>query len=153
MLKTGKPRGRHTLAPSPGAAEGRARPVAVHRPRFDRTLYFWLGGFTLGTAGCLTGAYVPYHHPVAVTASALWWGLYFGCLGASLGACTGLLAERISASPSRESAGASEPPGGVASPALPIENSGTCYGVNGQSPCEAAVQACGPPIGTRQKLL
>jgi len=48
--------------------------------RFDRiTLGFWLGGVLLGTAGCLLGAAMPYHHPVARVISVLWWGIYCGC--------------------------------------------------------------------------
>jgi hypothetical protein len=128
MLKAAGPRDGPTSAPLSGPPEIRARPVAVRPLRFDRTLGFWLGGFVLGAAGCLMGACVPYHRPVAVTASALWWGLYFGCLGANLGAWIGLLAERISASQSRESVGESEPPGGEARPALPAESNGTCNG-------------------------
>jgi hypothetical protein len=66
---------------------------AVHR-RFNRTIGFWLGGVLLGAGGCLLGAAMPYKHPVAVAVSILWWGIYCGCLGASLGALLGLWAER-----------------------------------------------------------
>jgi hypothetical protein len=34
---------------------------------------------------------MPYHHPIAVTISVIWWGIYIGCLGASLSALVGLL--------------------------------------------------------------
>jgi hypothetical protein len=37
---------------------------------------------------------MPYRHPVAVTANLLWWGIFLGCLGASLGALLGLWAEQ-----------------------------------------------------------
>jgi hypothetical protein len=63
--------------------------------RFNRvSVGFWLGGATLGTGGCILGACMPYHHPVAVTLSILWWGTYFGCLGASIGALLALLKKR-----------------------------------------------------------
>jgi hypothetical protein len=51
-------------------------------PRLDRlTIGFWLGGGVLGMGGCILGVCMPYHHPVAVMISALWWGIYLGCLG------------------------------------------------------------------------
>jgi hypothetical protein len=63
--------------------------------RVDRVLIgFWLGGFGLGTAGCIVGACMSYHHPVAVMMSVVWWGIYLGCLGASLGAGIGGLFPR-----------------------------------------------------------
>jgi hypothetical protein len=49
----------------------------------------FLGGVVLGTAGCILGACMPYRHPVGVTISILWWGIYLGCLGASIGAGIG----------------------------------------------------------------
>jgi hypothetical protein len=36
---------------------------------------------------------MPYHYPVASAISMIWWGFYFGCLGASLGALAGLFAQ------------------------------------------------------------
>jgi hypothetical protein len=58
------------------------------------TIGFWLGGGLLGTGGCILGVCMPYHHPVAVAISALWWGIYLGCLGASVGALIGWLTGR-----------------------------------------------------------
>jgi hypothetical protein len=55
---------------------------------------FWLGGILLGAAGCIGGACLAYHHPVARVISALWWGVYIGALGASLGALLGIFAKR-----------------------------------------------------------
>jgi hypothetical protein len=66
------------------------------------TVGFWLGGVVLGTAGCLYGACQPYSHPVAVTTSALWWGIYFGTFGCWLGATIGTLTKRT---PNVQSAG------------------------------------------------
>jgi len=87
------------------------RPPAEHpatgrlRRRFDRTIGLWLGGALLGVGGCILGACMPYRHPVAVTISALWWGIYVGCFGASIGALLGLWAEQVSAPPSPPSDG------------------------------------------------
>jgi hypothetical protein len=64
------------------------------------TIGFWLGGAGMGTGGCLLGALMPYHHPVAVTISVLWWGLYFGCFGAGVGALVGVLTDRAPPRPS-----------------------------------------------------
>jgi hypothetical protein len=35
---------------------------------------------------------MPYHHPVAVAISVVWWAVYLGCFGASVGALSGALA-------------------------------------------------------------
>jgi hypothetical protein len=77
------------------APREQARKSVVHTGRFSPvTIGFWLGGVGLGTGGCLLGALMPYGHPVAVTISVLWWGLYFGCFGASVGALVGVLTDR-----------------------------------------------------------
>jgi hypothetical protein len=57
------------------------------------TIGFWLSGGLLGPGGCILGVCMPYHHPVAVVISVLWWGIYLGCLGASVGALIVLLTE------------------------------------------------------------
>jgi hypothetical protein len=90
-------------------AAGKGRPKRpVRRPRFARSaLGFWLGGAVLGTGGCVLGACMPCHHPVAVALSALWWGVYFGCFGASVGALIVLLTELPPAPPSRRVEGRS----------------------------------------------
>jgi hypothetical protein len=62
--------------------------------RFNRTTGFWLGGVIFGAGGCFWGASMPYEYPVGVALSVLWWGIYVGFLGASLGALLGLWAER-----------------------------------------------------------
>jgi hypothetical protein len=67
----------------------------VHPGRFSPVaIGFWLGGAGMGMGGCLLGALMPYRHPVAVAISVLWWGIYFGCFGASVGALVGLLTDR-----------------------------------------------------------
>ena len=89
-----------------------ARPPREHlaagrwRRRFDRTIGFWLGGALLGVGGCILGIGMPYRHPVAVTISVLWWGIYLGCFGASIGALLGLWAEQMPAPPAPADDGA-----------------------------------------------
>jgi hypothetical protein len=74
------------------AHAGRPRAVASPSRRFDRVrIGFWLGGAAFATAGCILGGSMPYTHPVAIAISMIWWGMYAGCLGASLGALLGLL--------------------------------------------------------------
>jgi hypothetical protein len=66
----------------------------VRRRRGSRiTLGFWLGGILFGTAGGFLAASLSYHNPVARVISVLWWGVYLGCLGASIGALPGLFLE------------------------------------------------------------
>jgi hypothetical protein len=66
----------------------------VHARRFSPvTIGFWLGGAGMGIGGCLLGALMPYRQPVAVALSVLWWGIYFGCFGASVGALVGVFAD------------------------------------------------------------
>jgi len=70
------------------------------RPGFDRVVIgLCLGGLVLGAAGCILGALMPYRHPVAVTMSMVWWGVYCGCFGASIGALIARLTRRASAVP------------------------------------------------------
>ena len=96
----------------PRTGQGEANPF--RRP-FDRlTLGFRIGGLALGMAGCILGACMPYERPVAVAMSVLWWGLYLGCLGASLGALLALFTEWTRLRPSR---GPGEPPVGAESDA------------------------------------
>ena len=65
------------------------------RRRFDRvSIGFWLGGATLGTGGGILGACMPYHHAVAIAISVIWWGIYLGCFGASLGALFGMCTDK-----------------------------------------------------------
>jgi hypothetical protein len=81
---------------------------------------FWLGGIALGIGGLILGARMPYRHPVGVSLSILWWGIYLGCFGASIGASVGawfgLRANSGPAVPSQVSHGAGELP--------------NCYGLN-----------------------
>ena len=91
--------GRRGPNPSPRAAATGGRTGTSSRLRFDRTVGFWLGTAVLGTVGCLVGFAMPYHHPVAVTANVLWWGVFLGCLGGSVCAVAGLWAEPTRPSP------------------------------------------------------
>jgi hypothetical protein len=96
---------------TPSSIAGRNREWQRIRYRRIRrsTVGFWLAGVILGTAGCVLGASISYHHPVARVLSALWWGIYFGCFGASIGALIGLYMDRTPAPPSQESEGGGKP--------------------------------------------
>jgi hypothetical protein len=84
-----------TFFPS-SVTDGKQEQHRVPRRRWSRiTLGFWLGGILFGTAGCILGASLSYHHPVARIISVVWWGIYFGCLGASLGALPSLFLDEI----------------------------------------------------------
>jgi hypothetical protein len=88
--------GQRAAGPSGG------HPVAGRlRGRFHRAIGFWLGGTLLGVGGCFLGMCMPYRHPVAVTISVLWWGIYLACFGASIGALVGLWAEQMRPVPPR----------------------------------------------------
>jgi hypothetical protein len=70
---------------------------SVSPRRFDRVIGLTLGGIVLGTCGCILGASMPYRHPVGISLSVLWWGIYFGCFGVWLGVALGASVERIRA--------------------------------------------------------
>jgi len=98
-------------ADHPRTGTGDANPF---RRRFDRVTFgFQVGGLALGTVGCLLGACMPYERPVAVALSVLWWGLYLGCLGASLVALLALFTERTPLRPFRGLDDAGAPPPGA----------------------------------------
>ena len=63
--------------------------------RFDRVSGLSLGGIVLGIGGCILGASMAYRHPIGITLSMLWWGIYFGCFGVWRGAVLGASVERI----------------------------------------------------------
>jgi hypothetical protein len=86
--------------PSPDATARREQKGHARSPR--PTIGFWLGGGLLGTVGFILGVCMPYHNPVAVAISALWWGIYLGCLGASIGALVGLVTGGNPSPPARE---------------------------------------------------
>ena len=68
--------------------------IACSSRRLDRvSLGFWLGAATFGTGGAILGACMPYHHAVSIAISMIWWGIYIGSLGASLGALVGLFTQ------------------------------------------------------------
>ena len=95
---TTKKRGQRT---APRRSKGKSAASPNRRP-FDRVAFgFWLGAIALGTAGCLLGASMPYHHSIAVAASTVWWGAYLGCLGAGVGGLAGLWRKRAPAAPAR----------------------------------------------------
>jgi hypothetical protein len=94
------------------------------------TIGFWLGGGLLGPGGCLLGVCMPYHHHVAVVLSALWWGIFLGCLGASAGALIVWLTGRAPAPASRgvDGRGFSAAPATIpAACSVPQEERVDCY--------------------------
>jgi hypothetical protein len=99
---TFQPAGRKAKQHRGSSAPGeQALESLAHTGRFSPvTIGFWFGGVGLGTGGCLLGALMPYRHPAAVAISVLWWGLYFGCFGASIGALIGVLTDRAPPRPS-----------------------------------------------------
>jgi hypothetical protein len=109
MLKTPVSTKRRNPTHSPAPAGNEEGNRVVRRLWFNRTVGFWLGGIVLGTAGCIIGAAFPYEHPVAVTTSMLWWGIYVGSFGGGVGALMGVLLEGTAAAPSRESDGTAKP--------------------------------------------
>jgi hypothetical protein len=119
------------IAPGNGDRQRAVRPhewqlaVNLFRRRFDRVaIGFWLGGVALGTGGCILGACMHSRHPVGVTAGLVWWGIYLGCFGASIGALLGMWADRTPASPPRGAdagitAGAAAPGSPLSLPTAP----------------------------------
>jgi hypothetical protein len=84
------------------------------RRRFDRvSIGFFLGGIGLAAVGAGIAASFPYKYPAALVVSILWWGIYCGCLGASLGALAGLLTQPAPATPSPGSVGDGHLPTGA----------------------------------------
>src|SRR2546423_1409415 len=74
------------LSPSARFARESKQKQSVRSRRFDRvTIGFWTGAVVLGTAGCVLGICMPYHRPVAIVISALWWSIYLGCFGGGIG--------------------------------------------------------------------
>jgi hypothetical protein len=76
---------------------GLRSPNTPLRRRLNRAIGFWLGGGLLGVGGAILGFCLTYHDPVGMTVSALWWGIYLGCFGASIGALLGVWAEQTPA--------------------------------------------------------
>jgi hypothetical protein len=142
MTRTLRLTDRPNPSPTSLPAEDRQWQRAVHlhrdkatvnpsRRRFDKiTIACLLGGIVLGTVGGILGACMPYRHPVAVGMSVLWWSIYCGCFGVSLGAWCSCFTERPPNSPSPETAGAGKPPIEEDRPALPVGNSGSFHGPN-----------------------
>jgi hypothetical protein len=68
------------------------RPTVLRaiRRQFDPlTIGFLVGGVTFAMGGCIFGVYLPYHNPVGVNISMLWWSIFLGIVGAYVGACVG----------------------------------------------------------------
>ena len=69
--------------------------TTIKHRRSGRAVGFWLGGILFAAGGCLFGATRAYEQPVGVAISAVWWSIYFGCFGTSIGALLGLWAEKL----------------------------------------------------------
>jgi hypothetical protein len=107
---------------------GRPAAAKPSRRRFNWVaIGFLLGGLTLGTVGGILGACTASSHPVAVTISVLWWGLYLACFGGSIGALLGMWMKHAFAFPSQGSGGA----GTGVSGSSPFVPTGTAGGPRG----------------------
>jgi hypothetical protein len=92
------------------ACKGASKRVS-RRLRFAAAIRFWLCVITFGTAGCLFGVSMAGRHPVALTMSVLWWGIYFGFFGWSISAWIGFLTERTPVPPPQGADGPVPPAG------------------------------------------
>ena len=80
-----------------------SQPSANPSRKSDRGVGLWLGGILPGVVGgCLFGASMANRHPVAMTLSVLWWGLYFGFFGWSIAAWIAFFTEPTPVSPAQE---------------------------------------------------
>ena len=67
----------------------------VRRHRWDPiTIGVLAGGLILGAAGVAVAASYSYALTAGLVVSVIWWGIYCGALGASIGALPGLLTQR-----------------------------------------------------------
>ena len=133
MAKTlGFPELRNPPLSSVSAGPGNGQRAANPCRRFGRGVGFWLGAVLLGLGGGILGGWMPYQHPVAVACAVPWWGIYFGCFGAWLGALVGLWAEQTFPPPSQEEKG-SRPPF-CSSPGPQVSRSGEAREICGRVP-------------------
>jgi hypothetical protein len=109
---------------------------------------FWLGGVVLGTAGCLLGAFMPYRQPVAVAVSVLWWGVYLGSFGASVGALIALFTENTPAPPSQRGNDFEDPKTDINNPLLPIGDSGVMTAASRVAKSNLTLRTTGIPADT-----
>jgi len=66
--------------------------LIAFRRHFDPlTIGFMIGGVAFAMGGCILGICMPYHHPIGVNISMLWWSIFLGIIGAYIGACVGQL--------------------------------------------------------------
>jgi hypothetical protein len=77
------------------AARERVGNCAVrHRGADPITIGMLAGGLLLGALGVAVAASYSYAHAAGMVISLIWWGIYFGALGASIGALPGLFTQR-----------------------------------------------------------
>jgi hypothetical protein len=73
---------------------------------------------------------MPYHHPVGVAVSVLWWGIFFGCFGMNIGALCGLWAEQTPVPRSQLWDGAAKSSTGANGAASLARDRNVVHGVN-----------------------
>jgi hypothetical protein len=66
---------------------------------------------------------MPYRQPVAVAISVLWWGVYLGSFGASIGALIALFTKSTPAPPSQRGNSFETPGTDINNPLFPVGNS------------------------------
>jgi hypothetical protein len=67
----------------------------VRRRRWDPiTIGMLAGGLVLAAVGVAVAASYSYAHPAGLAVSMIWWGIYCGALGASIGALPCLFTQR-----------------------------------------------------------
>ncbi len=124
------------------------RPNAARRAWFNPLVGFRVGGIVLGTAGCLLGAFIPYREPVAVAIGVLWWGVYLGSFGASVGALIALFSEGTPGPPSQRGNGFGYPGTDVTNPLFPVRDSGVLTAARRVTNGTLTLQTTGIPAGT-----
>jgi hypothetical protein len=67
--------------------------VVRRRKRDPITIGMLAGGLILGTVGVAVAVSYSYAHSAGLAISMIWWGVYFGALGASIGALPGLFTQ------------------------------------------------------------
>ena len=68
---------------------------AIRRHKADPiTIGMLAGGLILGVIGAAVAASYSYAHSAGLVVSLIWWAIFFGALGASLGALPGLFTQR-----------------------------------------------------------
>src|SRR5262245_58545934 len=124
------------------------RPHAARRAWFNPIMGFWVGGIVVGMAGCLLGAFMPYRQPVAVAVSVLWWGVYLGSFGASVGALIALFTKSTPAPPPQKGNDFADTWTDVNNPLFPIGDSGVMTAASRVANSSLTLRTKGIPADT-----